>query len=50
LFQPFVTTGKKNGMGLGLAFSHQAVLDHGGQLWADQEVTEGARFFVKLPL
>ena len=29
LFQPFVTAGKKNGVGLGLAFSHQTVLDHG---------------------
>jgi signal transduction histidine kinase len=29
LFEPFVTAGKKNGVGLGLAFSHQTVLDHG---------------------
>jgi signal transduction histidine kinase len=50
LFQPFVTAGKKNGVGLGLAFSHQTVLDHGGELWADAESTQGARFFVKLPL
>jgi signal transduction histidine kinase len=50
LFQPFVTAGKKNGVGLGLAFSHQTVLDHGGELWADAESTGGARFFVKLPL
>ena len=50
LFQPFVTAGKKNGVGLGLAFSHQTVLDHGGELWADAESKEGARFFVKLPL
>ncbi len=50
LFQPFVTAGKKNGVGLGLAFSHQAVLDHGGDLWADATLDEGARFFIKLPL
>ena len=50
LFQPFVTAGKKNGVGLGLAFSHQTVLDHGGDLWADTEVQEGARFFIILPL
>jgi signal transduction histidine kinase len=50
LFQPFVTAGKKNGVGLGLAFSHQTVLDHGGELWADAESKEGACFFVKLPL
>jgi signal transduction histidine kinase len=50
LFQPFVSAGKKNGVGLGLALSRQAVLDHGGDLWADPELATGARFFVKLPL
>ena len=50
LFQPFVTAGKKNGVGLGLAFSHQTVLDHGGDLWADPDAGNGACFFVKLPL
>jgi sensor histidine kinase regulating citrate/malate metabolism len=30
--------------------AHQTVLDHGGELWADDESTQGARFFVKLPL
>ncbi len=49
LFQPFVTSGKKNGVGLGLAFSHQTVLDHGGDLWADTEADEGARFVLTLP-
>ena len=50
LFQPFVTAGKKNGVGLGLAFSRQTVLDHGGDLWEEAAATGGARFFVKLPL
>lgn len=50
LFQPFVTAGKKNGIGLGLALSQQAVLDHGGALWADTESESGARLYVKLPL
>ena len=50
LFQPFATVGKKNGVGLGLALSQQAVLDHGGELWADAATTKGARFLVKLPL
>jgi len=34
LFQPFVTAGKRNGLGLGLAFTRQAVLEQGGDLWA----------------
>jgi signal transduction histidine kinase len=50
LFQPFVTAGKKNGVGLGLAFSHQTVLDHGGALWVDSASASGACFFIKLPL
>jgi signal transduction histidine kinase len=50
LFQPFATAGKKNGVGLGLALSQQAVLDHGGKLWADAATKKGARFLVKLPL
>ena len=50
LFQPFVSGGKKNGIGLGLAFSHQTVLDHGGKLWADMDVPQGACFLIQLPL
>jgi MFS family permease len=34
LFQPFVSHGKKNGLGLGLALARQTLLDHGGDLWA----------------
>lgn len=49
LFQPFVTAGKKNGMGLGLALSRQTVLDHGGDLWSDGEFRKGARFVMRLP-
>ena len=50
LFQPFVSAGKKNGIGLGLAFSHQTVLDHGGKLWADPDTRPGACFLIQLPL
>ena len=50
LFQPFVSAGKKNGIGLGLAFSHQTVLDHGGKLWADPDSPQGACFLIQLPL
>jgi signal transduction histidine kinase len=47
LFEPFATAGKKDGLGLGLAFSRQAVRDHGGDLWA--EPSSGARFVMWLP-
>jgi len=49
LFQPFVTAGKKNGMGLGLALSRKTVLSHGGDLWAE-ESARGAKFTMKLPV
>jgi len=47
LFQPFVTSGK-NGLGLGLALSRQALLDHGGDLWAESNGS-GAHFHIRLP-
>lgn len=51
LFHAFATEGKKNGVGLGLAFSHQTVLDHGGQLWVDDpETGKGACFNIRLPI
>jgi signal transduction histidine kinase len=48
LFQPFVTSGKKNGLGLGLALSRQTLLDHGGDMWADSG-GPGATFCLRLP-
>jgi signal transduction histidine kinase len=48
LFQPFVTAGKADGLGLGLAFSRQAVLDHGGQMWVESS-NQGACFAFCLP-
>jgi signal transduction histidine kinase len=50
LFQPFVTAGKKNGLGLGLALSRQTVLEHGGDLWVDSAPGRGARFIFRFPL
>src|SRR5580658_8609644 len=48
LFEPFVTSGKDHGLGLGLALSRQTVLDHGGDIWT--EPARGARFVICLPL
>jgi signal transduction histidine kinase len=49
LFQPFVTAGKSNGVGLGLVFTRQTVLEHGGDLWLDIAPGGGARFSLRLP-
>lgn len=65
LFQPFVTAGKKNGLGLGLALSRKTVLSHGGDLWTEEidhgknsghaktgshGKTGGAKFVMRLPV
>jgi signal transduction histidine kinase len=49
LFQPFVTFGKKNGLGLGLALARQTLLDHGGDLWVNGS-GPGAEFRMRLPM
>ncbi len=47
LFKPFRTAGKPNGLGLGLALSHDIIRRHGGDIWA--EPATGARFVIHLP-
>src|SRR5260370_40783542 len=49
LFQPFVSAGKRNGPGLGLALTRQTILGHGGDMWVDSEPGRGARFSIRLP-
>jgi signal transduction histidine kinase len=48
LFQPFATAGKANGIGLGLAFSRQAVVAQGGDMWAEPS-SQGACLAFRLP-
>jgi signal transduction histidine kinase len=50
LFQPFTTSGKKNGLGLGLALSRESVQAHGGELWLDRDFVTGTRFCLRLPM
>jgi signal transduction histidine kinase len=47
LFEPFVTSGKQNGLGLGLALARQSVRNHGGDIWS--EPAAGARFVIRIP-
>lgn len=49
IFQPFVTAGKRNGLGLGLALTRQTVLEHGGEMWVESEPGRGACFSFRLP-
>jgi PAS domain S-box-containing protein len=49
IFTPYYTT-KQNGTGLGLSISHRIVMDHQGNISAENVKPHGARFKIELPL
>jgi two-component system phosphate regulon sensor histidine kinase PhoR len=48
VFEPFVTAGKSNGWGLGLASARQVIVEHGGEMWLESRAG-GACFGFSLP-
>jgi two-component system, LuxR family, sensor kinase FixL len=48
IFEPFYTT-KTSGMGIGLSVSRTIVEAHGGRIWAENNVTDGATLRFTLP-
>jgi signal transduction histidine kinase len=50
LFQPFVTYGKEEGTGLGLAVVQKIVRDHGGEVKVESTGKSGTTFKLTLPL
>ena len=50
LFQPFFTSKKKSGLGLGLAICDRIIKNHGGRIKVASQVGRGTTFCIYLPL
>jgi signal transduction histidine kinase len=50
LFEPFVSSGKTNGTGLGLTVVQKIIQDHGGEVTVETTSERGTVFLVVLPL
>ncbi len=51
IFDPFFTTKEQGkGTGLGLSISYGIIHDHGGIIWAENNESGGASFYISLPV
>lgn len=49
LFDPFVSAGKPNGTGMGLAIVNKIVQDHGGSVSVENSSGAGSTFLIRIP-
>ena len=50
IFQPFFTSKKRRGLGLGLPICDRIVKSHGGRIEVESEPGRGTSFIIHLPL
>src|ERR1035437_7591260 len=50
IFEPFMTHGKKQKSGLGLAIAEKIIKEHNGMIWAESDLGEGAVIIIVLPV
>ncbi|WP_041223511.1 GAF domain-containing sensor histidine kinase [Deferribacter desulfuricans] len=50
IFDPFFTSGKIKGTGLGLAVTKEIIIAHGGEISVESEEGEYTKFIIKLPV
>jgi signal transduction histidine kinase len=50
IFEPFVSSGKENGTGLGLTVVQKIVQDHGGDVTVEKTSAQGTVFRIAIPL
>jgi signal transduction histidine kinase len=49
IFEPFMSHGKDDHSGLGLAITEKIVREHNGKIWAESDLGEGAAIIIVLP-
>ena len=50
VFEPFYSSKKRQGTGLGLSVSYGIIREHGGDIFVESKEKEGTTFTIKLPV
>ncbi len=50
IFEPYMSQGKKQGVGLGLPIAEKIIKEHQGSISVESELGEGANFIISLPV